>query len=129
MERAEQVDVDHALEPVGRQLFGRDEEVARRAADEHVDRSEFFFAARERRLDRREVAHVGGHRADLRAERAQFLGGRVELGLRAAADRHIGTEGSEVLRHAEVDAAAAAGDEHRLAFEQLARQQAFDEHL
>jgi hypothetical protein len=129
IERAEQVDVDDALEAVGRQLFGRDEEVARGAADEDINGTELLAAARQRRLECRDVAHVGGHRADLRTERAQFLGRRVELGLRAAADRDLGAERGEVFGHAEVDAAAASGHKHRLVLEQFAWQQALDRHL
>ena len=70
-------------------------------------------------FQRREVAHIGGDRADPRAERAQFFGRGVELALRAAADRDVGAERGEVPRDAEVDAAAAAGDEDRLALEKV----------
>src|SRR6185437_11730306 len=48
-------------------------------------------------------------------QRFQFLRRAIELGLRSAAYRDIGAERGKSLGDAEIDAAAAAGDEHRLA--------------
>src|SRR5216684_7318629 len=110
-----QVDIDHRLEAVGRQLLRRRQEVARRAADQHVHGSKLGAAASEGRVQGGDVAHVGGHRTDLGAESTQLRRCRIELFLGAAADGNAGTQGGEVLRHAKIDAAAAAGDEYGLA--------------
>jgi hypothetical protein len=53
----------------------------------------------------------------------------ASMGPETHAARDPGAECGEIPGHAEVDAAAATGDEHRLAFEQIARRQALDEHL
>jgi hypothetical protein len=79
-------------------------------------------------FERRIVANIRGDRADFRAERAQFLRRDVELGLSSAANGDIGSQRREVLRDAEIDAAAAAGDEHRLATVQIRCETLLDEH-
>jgi hypothetical protein len=77
---------------------------------------------RKRRVQGGDIAHVGGHRTDLGAESAQLLRCRIELFLGAAADCNAGAQGGEVLRHAKIDAAAAAGDEDGLASVEVFRE-------
>ncbi len=56
---------------------------------------------------------------DSRAEFPQFGRRRVQLVLRPTDDAEVGADRREVAGDAEIDAAAAAGDEHGLALEQI----------
>ena len=116
VEGADQVDVDHGLEAVGAQVLGAAQEVAGRAAHQHVDGAQRRLRLVDGRLQRR---RSGARRRTWRTPcapmRLQLLGGDVEAFARAAADGDVGPDRGEALGDAEVDAAAAARDEHGLA--------------
>ena len=61
------------------------------------------------------LADVGNDRTDFGTQRRKVIGRRVEPCLSATTNGHIGPHRRKVLRHAEIDAAAATGHKDRLA--------------
>jgi hypothetical protein len=72
-------------------------------------------------LQRCVIAHVGNDRTDFGAKCRELSGRCVQLFLGAAANGYTGAQGREVLRHAEIDAAAATSHKNGLAVEQVFR--------
>ena len=122
IERAQEVDVHNRLEAAGAELLGRAGEVPRGAAHQVFDRAERVPGRVEGLRQGVVVAYIGDLRRHPRAEPFELPRRALEPLARAAADADIRAEGREARRDAEVDAAAAAGDEHDLAREQVARQ-------
>ena len=115
VEGAEQVDIDHGLERIGRHPQHRREEIPRRARDHDVERAELIARLFERAADRAEIAHVGAEADRIVAD----LGGGIRGFLRIAPDhRDLCAEFGVALGDTQIDAAGAAGDEGDFAFEQ-----------
>ena len=118
-EPAGQIAANHRLEPLGRDGFHRRAILTTGIVDEPVDAA----VGTEHGIDRRDhhrliadIANLGQDLPavllDLRLHFRQFFGG-------AAEDRDISAEGHQLVCGATADAAAAAGDDDRLALEEI----------
>ena len=111
VEGADEVDIDHGFESIGRHAERRAGKIARRAGDQHVDRAERVMRRFERRRDGLSVAHIGGKAGDVGSPSARKLLQRlIEPFLRPADDRDFGAGRGEGLGDAKIDAAGAARD-------------------
>ena len=115
VERAEQIDVDHRLEGVGRELHRRREEVAGRARDQHVDRAELARRLGISGLETGIIAHVAGDADRFGAGFADAGGGSLDLVSAAAEHRYLGAFRGETVGDGEVDPARCPRDEDVLA--------------
>jgi len=65
VEGADEIDIDHHLEAVGRKAEGRRREIAGRPRDQHIDLPEAVMGGTERPLDRLVIADIGHLTQDL----------------------------------------------------------------
>ena len=110
MEGADQVDVDHHLETVGRQIQRRAQEIPCRARDQHVKGAERIMGLRHGGLHLLHMAHIAGD-----AQHAGAMARQIGLGLCnpfgiAAHDRDIGAGGCKTMGDAKVYPAGSTGD-------------------
>lgn len=107
VECAEQVDLDHGAEALGRNGFGRRDKVAGGPANCKADRPERLAATRNGGLHGRIIAHVGNRSEDRGTARFKFLAPRVEPLRRAPADADTGSQPGQCLADRQIDPAAA----------------------
>ena len=117
VERAEEIDVDDGLEAVRRHAKGRGGEIPGGARHQDVDVAKRVVRRFSAAVVRLGIAHVGSVADRFAAEAFEAARGRVDLVLRAAEHGQRGAGLGKRLGDAEVDAAGAAGDEHRTALE------------
>ena len=117
IERAEQVDINHRLERIGRHAERGSGKISSRAGNQHVKIAELLVSGGQRRRDRSGIAHIGRAAHRLSAELGKLLNRALDLVGGATCHRQIGAMRRKGARNAEVDAAGAAGDEYRAAGE------------
>ena len=111
VEGAQQIDVDHRLESVGRHAQHRRGKIARRAAHQDVDRAERLARPAQRVIAFFVIAHVARDSHRFSARRPYTFGRPVEFVLLAPHQTHLGALRRKAFGDAQIDAAAAAGDE------------------
>jgi len=126
VERAEQVNLDHRTEGVGRQPGRGRKEIACGARDDHVDLAPLLGSCSERTRNGVEVANVGNHADGVGARRLHALSRDSNPLLIAADDRDVGAHLAEAFGDAEVDARGSASDENGLALEGALTKQIHD---
>jgi hypothetical protein len=109
-ERAGEVGVQHLVPLVERVVLRRLADVDARVVHQDVEPAEALGRLAHHRAARRFLAHVGEDRDRLAVCRQLRQGGGILAGV-AACDRYRGAGAGKAERHAQADAAVAAGDQ------------------
>jgi hypothetical protein len=108
---AHQIDFDHGFEAIGREIFGRRDEIAGRARDDEIERAQMIGCDPNSLVERREIADIGRKRQGLRPEGGNLFDRALGLARVTPQQRQPGAACRKAARYRQVDAAGAAGDE------------------
>src|SRR5882762_3387873 len=120
-EHAVEVDADHGVPAVDRDVLGLGAERGARVVDHHVEPPPLRHRALDHALDLVLLPDVHGHRERAPAEVGDLLGHGLEVLELAAAQGDVGAGARELDRDRLADAGTAAGDDGGLAFEREGR--------
>jgi len=119
IEGTEQVDIDHRFEAVGRHAQHGRWKITRRAADQYIDRPILLVCDAQRIFTSLVTAHIARDTHGRAAGGAYLPGRPVQFFLGAAHQGDLRAVLGEAFRDAQIDPAAASGDESDFALEEI----------